>query len=44
MVGLKNQGATGYLNAVLQTIYFTNSLRKVSWIRLQYDQRTKSEH
>lgn len=29
MVGLKNQGATGYLNAVLQPLYFINSLRKV---------------
>ncbi|KAK2768864.1 hypothetical protein FQN54_000724 [Arachnomyces sp. PD_36] len=28
MVGLKNQGATGYLNVILQSFYFTNSLRK----------------
>lgn len=28
-VGLKNQGATSYLNTVLQSFYFTNSFRKV---------------
>jgi len=30
MVGLKNQGATCYLNSLLQSLYFTNAFRKVS--------------
>jgi len=29
-VGLKNQGATCYMNTLLQTLYFTNQLRKVN--------------
>lgn len=29
MVGLKNQGATCYLNSLLQSLYFTNKFRKV---------------
>lgn len=29
MVGLKNQGATCYLNSLLQSLYFTNGFRKV---------------
>jgi len=32
MVGLKNQGATCYLNSLLQSLYFTNAFRKVSQI------------
>ncbi|KAK2743533.1 hypothetical protein FQN57_004830 [Myotisia sp. PD_48] len=28
MVGLKNQGATCYLNSLLQSLYFTNAFRK----------------
>lgn len=28
LVGLKNQGATCYLNSLLQSLYFTNSFRK----------------
>ncbi|EON63096.1 hypothetical protein W97_02323 [Coniosporium apollinis CBS 100218] len=28
MVGLKNQGATCYLNSLLQSLYFTNTFRK----------------
>ena len=30
MVGLKNQGATCYLNSLLQSLYFTNAFRKAS--------------
>ena len=33
-VGLKNQGATCYLNSLLQTLYFTNKLRRVCHVRL----------
>ncbi|CAG2053440.1 unnamed protein product [Timema podura] len=29
-VGLKNQGATCYMNSLLQTLYFTNQLRKLA--------------
>ncbi len=29
-VGLKNQGATCYMNSLLQTLYCTNKLRKVA--------------
>lgn len=29
MVGLKNQGATCYLNSLLQSLYFTPAFRKV---------------
>ena len=28
-VGLKNQGATCYMNSLLQTLFFTSELRKV---------------
>lgn len=33
-VGLKNQGATCYMNSLLQTLYFTNQLRKVTPIKM----------
>lgn len=31
-VGLKNQGATCYMNSLLQTFFFTNQLRKVCFL------------
>jgi ubiquitin carboxyl-terminal hydrolase 7 len=30
-VGLKNQGATCYLNSLIQSLYFTNAFRKVDY-------------
>ncbi len=36
-VGLKNQGATCYLNSLLQSLYFTNAFRKVSPRSLGHD-------
>ena len=32
-VGLRNQGATCYLNSLLQSLYFTNAFRKVGVVR-----------
>lgn len=32
MVGLRNQGATCYLNSLLQSLYFTNAFRKVCFL------------
>lgn len=34
-VGLKNQGATCYLNSLIQSLYFTNAFRKVSYLRIR---------
>lgn len=34
MVGLRNQGATCYLNSLLQSLYFTNAFRKVCSIQM----------
>ncbi|KAL3478386.1 hypothetical protein BJX99DRAFT_224406 [Aspergillus californicus] len=31
MVGLRNQGATCYLNSLLQSLYFTNTFRKAAY-------------
>ena len=42
-VGLKNQGATCYMNSLLQVLYFTNSLRKsVYKMPTEADDSTKS--
>jgi len=35
-VGLKNQGATCYLNSLIQSLYFTNAFRKVGLEHLFY--------
>ena len=35
-VGLKNQGATCYMNSLLQTLYCTNKLRKVKVVHILY--------
>lgn len=34
-VGLKNQGATCYLNSLIQSLYFTNAFRKVCHRKLE---------
>lgn len=36
MVGLKNQGATCYLNSLLQSLYFTNAFRKVIYTNYSF--------
>lgn len=42
-VGLKNQGATCYMNSLLQTLYFTNCLRKAVYkMPTEADDSTKS--
>lgn len=42
-VGLKNQGATCYMNSLLQTLYFTNQLRKAVYkMPTEADDSTKS--
>lgn len=35
MVGLRNQGATCYLNSLLQSLYFTNAFRKVRFLYIR---------
>lgn len=42
-VGLKNQGATCYMNSLLQTLYFTNHLRKCVYkMPTEFDDSSKS--
>lgn len=42
-VGLKNQGATCYMNSLLQTLFFTNKLRKAVYqMPTESDDSTKS--
>lgn len=39
-VGLKNQGATCYLNSLIQSLYFTNAFRKVELSFSKHGRRT----
>ncbi|KIW07364.1 uncharacterized protein PV09_02210 [Verruconis gallopava] len=44
MVGLKNQGATCYLNSLLQSLYFTNLFRKsIYQIPTEHEQDSKAD-
>src|SRR5262245_40309385 len=43
MVGLKNQGATCYLNSLLQSLYFTTAFRKAIYqIPTEIDENPRS--
>jgi ubiquitin carboxyl-terminal hydrolase 7 len=42
MVGMKNQGATCYLNSLLQSLYFTNAFRKAVYQIPTEDDQTKA--
>ncbi|KAF1981728.1 cysteine proteinase [Aulographum hederae CBS 113979] len=47
MVGLRNQGATCYLNSLLQSLYFTNAFRKAVYqipTESEVDYRTNSAY
>lgn len=41
MIGLKNQGATCYLNSLLQSLYFTNAFRKAVYQIPTEDEATR---
>ncbi|KAI4116187.1 MAG: hypothetical protein LQ345_003350 [Seirophora villosa] len=43
MVGLKNQGATCYLNSLLQSLYFTNAFRKAIY-RIPTEHETEKKN
>ncbi|CAG8316997.1 unnamed protein product [Penicillium salamii] len=43
MVGLRNQGATCYLNSLLQSLYFTNAFRKAVY-QIPTDQEASREN
>ncbi|KAL2863310.1 ubiquitin-specific protease UBP15 [Aspergillus lucknowensis] len=44
MVGMKNQGATCYLNSLLQSLYFTNAFRKAVYQIPTESEASKDNH